>query len=92
VLTVRLFDVTDAAFDGLNAHSSSDVDLSPADTHRLIALPYDGRSLAACLGVRSRWGYFHPLAHARICHLPRAVQAPATSPRRLRIMPKRPVV
>lgn len=92
VLTIRLFDVTDTAFDGRNAHSTSDVDVSPSETHRTIALPFDGRSIAACLGVRSRWGYFHPLTHARICHLPREGQAPAVHPRRLRVAPRRPVV
>ncbi|WP_165065502.1 DUF4912 domain-containing protein [Paludisphaera rhizosphaerae] len=92
VLTIRLFDVTDTAFDGLNAHNTSDVDVSLSETHRTIALPFDGRSIAACLGVRSRWGYFHPLTHARICHLPREGHAPAIHPRRLRVAPRRPVV
>ncbi|WP_337176743.1 DUF4912 domain-containing protein [Paludisphaera sp.] len=92
VLTIRLFDVTDVAFDGLNAHGASDVDVGPGETHRTIALPFDGRSLAACLGVRSRWGYFHPLTHCRICHLPREGLAPAPTPpaRRLRVAPRRP--
>ncbi|AMV39747.1 DUF4912 domain-containing protein [Planctomyces sp. SH-PL62] len=90
VLTIRLFDVTDVAFDGLNAHSTSDVDLGPGETHRTLALPFDGRSLAACLGVRSRWGYFHPIAHSRICHLPRDASPPTTTPRRLRVLPRRP--
>ncbi|WP_165249865.1 DUF4912 domain-containing protein [Paludisphaera soli] len=92
VLTIRLFDVTDVAFDGLNAHSTSDVDLGPGENHRTIALPFDGRSLAACLGVRSRWGYFHPITHSRICHLPREGSAPESPPRRLRVMPRRPGV
>ncbi|MDG3003946.1 DUF4912 domain-containing protein [Paludisphaera mucosa] len=92
VLTIRLFDVTDVAFDGLNAHNASDVDLGLGETHRTIALPFDGRSLAACLGVRSRWGYFHPVTHSRICHLPREGSAPATPPRRLRVAPRRPGV
>ncbi|OJW27850.1 MAG: hypothetical protein BGO49_00135 [Planctomycetales bacterium 71-10] len=92
VLAIRLFDVTDAAFDGLNAHSTSDVDVGLAETSRTIALPFDGRSLAACLGVRSRWGYFHPLTHCRICHLPREGLAPAPAPpvRRLSATPRRP--
>jgi hypothetical protein len=88
VLTIRLFDVTDVAYDGMNAHSSFDVDLSLGENHRVVAAPYDGRSLAACLGVRSQWGYFHPLAHARICHLPREGLAPSSGVRRLRIMPR----
>jgi len=88
VLTIRLFDVTDVAFDGLNAHGTTDVDLGPGETHRTLALPFDGRSLAACLGVRSRWGYFHPIAHSRICHLPREATAPASPPRRLRVIPR----
>lgn len=92
VLTIRLFDVTDAAFDGLNAHSTSDVDVGPGETSRTITLPFEGRSLAACLGVRSRWGYFHPLTHCRICHLPREglAPAPALPVRRLRVTPRRP--
>jgi hypothetical protein len=92
VLAIRLFDVTDAAFDGLNAHSTSDVDVGLGETSRTISLPFDGRSLAACLGVRSRWGYFHPLTHCRICHLPREGLAPAPAPpvRRLTATPRRP--
>jgi hypothetical protein len=89
VLTIRLFDVTDVAYDGLNAHGVSDVDLSLSETHRVITAPYEGRSLAACLGARTQWGYFHPLAHARICHLPREGLAPAYDGRRLRIIPRR---
>ncbi|MDR3622895.1 MAG: DUF4912 domain-containing protein [Paludisphaera borealis] len=89
VLTIRLFDVTDVAYDGMNAHSVFDVDLSLSENHRVIAAPYEGRSLAACLGARSQWGYFHPLAHARICHLPREGLAPVSDGRRLRIMPRR---
>ena len=92
VLTIRLFDVTDVAYDGLNAHSAFDVDLSLAETHKVVEAPYEGRSLAACLGARSQWGYFHPLAHARICHLPRQGLAPASASvgRRLRVIPRRP--
>jgi hypothetical protein len=92
VLTIRLFDVTDVAFNGLNSHGASDVDVGPGEDSRTIALPFDGRSLAACLGVRSRWGYFHPLTHCRICHLPREGLAPAPTPpaRRLRVAPRRP--
>ncbi len=89
VLSIRLFDVTDVLFDGMNAHGSFDVDLSPGENHRTIVLPYDGRSLAACLGVRSQWGYFHPLVHARFCHLPREGAAPPSEVRRLRVIPRR---
>ena len=91
-LAIRLFDVTDVAFNGLNAHGSSDVDVGLDENSRTIALPFDGRSLAACLGVRSRWGYFHPLTHCRVCHLPREGLAPSPTPppRRLRAAPPRP--
>jgi Domain of unknown function (DUF4912) len=89
VLTIRLFDVTDLAYDGMNAHGVFDVDLSLTETHRVITAPYEGRSLAACLGARTRWGYFHPLAHARICHLPREGLAPAADGKRLRVMSRR---
>ena len=88
-LTIRLFDVTDVDYDGLNAHSAFDVDLSLGDTYKVIEAPYEGRSLAACLGARTKWGYFHPLAHARICHLPREGLAPAAVGRRLRVIPRR---
>ncbi len=91
-LTIRLFDVTDVAYDGLNAHSAFDVDLSLAETHKVIETAYEGRSLAACLGARTQWGYFHPLAHARICHMPRQGFAPPPPSvvRRLRVIPRRP--
>lgn len=91
VLAIRVFDVTDLLFDGRNAHGFFDVDLGPGESHRAIALPYPGRSLAACLGVRSPWGYFHPLVHARLCHLPKAepAPAPAMEARRLRVLPRR---
>lgn len=90
VLTIRVFDVSELLFDGLNAHGSFDVDLGPGETHRAITIPNAGRSLAACLGVRSPWGYFHPLAHARMCHLPKEGPAPPPAPpRRLRVLPRR---
>lgn len=91
VLAIRVFDVSDLLFDGRNAHGFFDVDLGPGESHRAIPLPYPGRSLAACLGVRSPWGYFHPLAHARLCHLPKAepAAAPAMEARRLRVLPRR---
>ena len=91
VLTIRVFDISELLFDGRNAHGFFDVDLGPGESHRAIALPYAGRSLAACLGVRSPWGYFHPLAHARLCHLPKAEPAPAppSGGRRLRVLPRR---
>jgi len=91
VLTIRVFDVSELLFDGRNAHGSFDVDLGPGESHRTITLPYPGRSLAACLGARSPWGYFHPLAHARICHLPREEPAlpPPSGGRRLRVLPRR---
>lgn len=91
VLTIRLFDVSELLFDGRNAHGFFDVDLGLGETHRAITLPDAGRSLAACLGVRSPWGYFHPLAHTRMCHLPREGPAsPPAPPRRLRVLPRRP--
>lgn len=91
VLAIRVFDVSDLLFDGLNAHGFFDVDLGPGESRRTIAVPHAGRSLAACLGVRSPWGYFHPLAHARLCHLPKAdpAPAPAMEARRLRVLPRR---
>jgi hypothetical protein len=88
-LTIRLFDVTDLMFDGKNAHSTWDVDVGAGETHRTIGLQFDRRSLAACLGLRTRWGYFHPIAHARICHLPREGLAPHLPTRQLRVMPRR---
>ena len=90
VLTIRVFDVSELRFDGRNAHGSFDVDLGPGETHRAITLPHAGRSVAACLGVRSPWGYFHPLAHARMCHPPKeAPTPPPAPPRRLRVLPRR---
>jgi hypothetical protein len=89
VLTVRIFDVTDLTFNGMNAHSVSDFDLGYGEQHRTIGLRFDGRSLAACLGLRTQWGYFHPIVHARLCHLPREGLAPSLPARRLRVMPRR---
>ena len=86
VLSLRFHDATALHFNGLNAHDVWDVDLDFAEGHRVIPLKYDGRSLAACLGLRTRWGYFHPLAHARICHLPRASPTSTPAGRRLRIL------
>jgi hypothetical protein len=91
VLTVRLFDVTGIRFSGNNAHSIWDVDVGLAESFHVIGLRHAGRSLAACLGARTQWGYFHPIAFARICHLPREELAgPAPGPiRRLSVMPRR---
>jgi hypothetical protein len=86
VLTIRVFDVTDLNFDGTNAHMSWDVDLNFGENHRAINVRIDGRSLAGRLGLRTQWGYFHPIAHARLCHLPREGLAPQRAPRRLRCL------
>jgi hypothetical protein len=86
VLTVRVFDVTDLNFDGTNAHMSWDVDLNFGENHRAINVRFDGRSLAGRLGLRTQWGYFHPIAHARLCHLPREGLAPQLAPRRLQCL------
>jgi hypothetical protein len=87
VLTLRLFDVTDLAFNGTNAHKVWDVDLDSGEHHRTISLPSSGRSLAGCLGVRMPSGYFHPIVHSRLCHLPREGLAPSLPTRRLRVLP-----
>jgi hypothetical protein len=86
VLTIRIFDVTDLLFNGMNAHTVWDVDLNFGEHHRAVGVRFEGRSLAACLGLRTQWGYFHPIAHARLCHLPREGLAPALPVRRLRVM------
>jgi hypothetical protein len=82
-LALRLFDVTDIQFRGDNAHGFRDVELGPGERHRAIGFDAPGRSFAASLGVRSPRGGFHPLAHARVCHLPREELAPPRSPERL---------
>jgi hypothetical protein len=83
ILTIRIFDVTDLNFNGTNAHMSWDVDLNFGEHFRAINVRFDGRSLAGCLGLRTQWGCFHPIAHARLCHLPREGLAPQLAPRRL---------
>jgi hypothetical protein len=88
VLAIRLFDVTDIAFSGQNAHATWDVDLSFSESFRTISLHHAGRSLAGSLGVRTQWGYFHPIAHSRICHLPREETASAPARRTLRVLSK----
>ena len=89
VLTIRIFDVTDLTFNGMNAHGAWDVDLRFGEQHRVIAVSYDGRTLAACLGLRTQWGHFHPIAHGRLCRLPREGLAPVLHARWLRVMPTR---
>jgi hypothetical protein len=89
VLAIRLFDVTDLIFNGMNAHSTWDVDLGFDERHRTIGISFDGRSLAGCLGLRTQRGYFYPIAHARLCHLPREGLAPPLPARWLRVMPRR---
>ncbi len=87
VLTIRLFDVTDLTFNGANAHKVWDVDLDHGERYSTIGLPFDGRSLAGYLGLRTPSGYFHPIVHSRLCHLPREGLAPRLPTRRLRVMP-----
>jgi hypothetical protein len=86
VLAIRLFDVTDILFNGTNAHSLWEVDLGFGETHRTIGLSFDGRSLAGCLGLRAPSGYFHPIVHSRLCHLPREGLAPSLVTRRIRVL------
>lgn len=87
ILAIRLFDITDLTFNGINSHSQWDVDLSSGKRHRRISLPSDGRSLAAYLGLRTPAGFFHPIVHSRLCHLPRAGLAPSLPIHWLQVMP-----
>jgi hypothetical protein len=87
-LALRLWDVADLDFRGSNPHAAWEIELGPAERHRTIQLDAPGRSLAAALGVQSPRGVFHPLAHARICHLPREELAPARAARRLNVLPR----
>ena len=87
VLAIRLFDVTDLVFNGSNARSAWDVDLGYGERHRTITLQFGGRSLAAYLGLRTPSGYFHPIVHSRLCHLPREGLAPSQPAHWLQVMP-----
>jgi hypothetical protein len=88
-LVIRLQDVTDLRFHGDNAHAHRDFEVGMSDQFRTIGLDGAGRSVAGILGVRSARGYFQPLAHARLCHLPREGLAPPAVPeRRLAVRPR----
>jgi hypothetical protein len=88
-LVIRLHDVTDLRFHGDNAHRTLDFEVGPGERFRTIALDAPGRSLAGTLGVRSARGYLQPLAHARLCHLPREGLAPGGSgQRRINVLPR----
>lgn len=81
-LGLRLLDVTDIRFHGANAHGFRDIEVGPDERHRVVGLDAPGRSFAGSLGVLSRRGFFQPIAHARLCHLPREGLAPSGAPER----------
>ncbi len=76
-LALRLFDITDIDFDGTNAHSFFDIELEFDEREREIVWNAPGRSITACLGLRTP-RTFHPLAFAGPTHFPR--EEPANHP------------
>ena len=64
-LVVRIYDVTDVLFDGLNAHGFFDVDVDGLSGTRYMHMDQSERNFVAEIGFRLTDGAFHALARSQ---------------------------
>ncbi len=69
---LRVYDVTFIDFDGTNAHSSFDIEITPRARNWYINLWNPGKTLCAELGLLHRDGTFSPLARSNMIQTSRA--------------------
>ncbi|MBI3015625.1 MAG: DUF4912 domain-containing protein [Candidatus Tectomicrobia bacterium] len=75
---LRVYDVTWIQFDGSNAHSSFNVEISPSARNWYINLWSPQKSLCAELGLVAPDGTFFPLTRSNVAHTPAAWISPNT--------------
>jgi len=75
---LRVYDVTGIPFEGSNAHSSFDVEISPPARNWYINLWSPQKSLGAELGLVAPDGTFFPLTRSNVAHTPAAWISPHT--------------
>lgn len=72
---VRIYDVSDLQFDGHNAHSFFDIDVSGLEGRRFFHTDHSSRSLIAEIGFRLENGAFHALARSSIVFFDRSASS-----------------
>jgi hypothetical protein len=80
-LVLRVFDVTYVEFNGANAWSSTDVELTPFATSWYVAVPQPDAAYCAEIGYRSPTGRFISLGRSNVVTTPRADISPSTKVR-----------
>lgn len=80
-LVLRVFDVTYMEFNGANAWSSTDVELTPFATSWCISVPQADAAYCAEIGYRSHTGRFTSFGRSNIITTPRAEVSPITKVR-----------
>lgn len=80
-LVLRVFDVTYVEFNGANAWSSVDVELTPFATNWYISVPQADAAYCAEIGYRSPDNQFVPLGRSNVVTTPRANVSPITTVR-----------
>jgi len=78
---LRVFDVTYIEFNGANAWSSTDVELTPFSTSWYVAVPRPDAAYCAEIGYRSPTGRFVSLGRSNIVTTPRVEASPITKVR-----------
>ncbi len=70
-IALRVYDVTDVEFNGLNAHKHFDVDVGMTKGSWYINVPEDDRYYVADVGLRNRRGDFYVMARSNVVGTPR---------------------
>jgi len=80
-LVLRVFDVTYIEFNGANAWSSTDVELTPFSTSWYVPVPRPDAAYCAEIGYRSPTGRFVSLGRSNVVTTPRSEGSPVTKVR-----------
>ena len=80
-LVLRVFDVTYVEFNGANAWSSTDVELTPFSTSWYVSVPRPDAAYCAEIGYRSHTGRFVTLGRSNVVTTPRMEVSPITKVR-----------
>lgn len=70
-IALRVYDVTDVEFNGLNAHKHFDLDVGTTKGSWYINVPEDDRYYVADVGLRNRRGDFYVMARSNVVGTPR---------------------
>lgn len=71
-IALRIYDVTDVEFNGVNAHKWFDLDVNTIKASWYVNVPEDNRCYLAEIGLKNRRGDFYMMARSNVIRVPRA--------------------